>query len=207
MTTSDLLSPGEAEAARPWALPVFETADSGWSATLATPHSAQHLDELEKAASDDGFARGHAEGFAAGLAEARAQADQVKALLGHLSRPLKELDSEVERALVALTIEMARRLAHLEMDLDPTRVASVVREAVGALGSAPRDVRIRLHPHDAAAIRPLLSLPDEVHDWKLVADPELNRGDCRIEADGVRVDARLDTRQAVIAQALLGENA
>lgn len=192
-------------AAQRWQLPVFDGATAlGRASGL---HTARQLDDIEASAHADGLARGHEEGFAAGLAEARHTTEQLKSLLDHLSRPLAELDAEVERTLVALTIEMARRLAHLEMDLDPSRVAHVVREAVSALGNAPRDVRVYLHPQDAEATRRVLASSDEAAGWKLIPDAELNRGDCRILCDGASVDARLDTRQATLAQQLLGEDA
>lgn len=189
--------------AKPWRLPVFGQGAGGTK--TARPHSAQHLDDLESSAHQDGFARGHAEGYAAGLAQARQTGVRLEALLNHLARPLADLDSESERALVALTIEMARRLAHLEMDLDPTRVAQVVREAVSALGTVPREVRVYLHPEDLEAVRGVLAASEESASWKLIADRELNRGDARLVTDGAQVDARLDTRQAELAQQLLGE--
>jgi len=188
--------------AKPWRQPVFGR--DAKTQTLRT-HTAQHLDDLESAAHQEGFARGHSEGYAAGLAQARQTGVKLEALLTHLARPLAELDAETERALVALTIEMARRLAHLEMDLDPGRVAHVVREAVAALGTTPREVRVHLHPEDMAAVREALSAIDDTSGWKLIADRELNRGDCRIITDGAQIDARLDTRQAELAQQLLGD--
>lgn len=199
-------SAAEFSQARPWALPDFG-AGANEPAQAAPLHTARHLDELESAAHAEGYARGEQDGYAAGMAQARELAAKLDALLQHLARPLAEVDAETERALVALTIEMARRLAHLEMDLDPTRVASVVREAVSALGATPRDVRVHLHPLDAAAVRGALATNEDASAWKLLADHELNRGDCRIVAEGAQVDARLDTRQAELAQQLLGEDA
>lgn len=193
--------------ARPWQLPVFEGAPNLNISATARPHTTQELDEIEAAAYQDGYARGHAEGFAAGFAEAREQADKLTALLTHLARPLRDIDAEVERALVAMTIEIARRIAHLEIDLDPTRVTAVVREAVSVLGANARGVQVHLHPDDLSLLSHSLSMPGEAKDWKLVADPELARGDCHIVTDGARVDARLDTRQACIAQSLLGDSA
>jgi flagellar assembly protein FliH len=183
--------------ARPWRLPVLEQPIQRESAT-------DH-EHVRASAAREGFAIGHAEGYAAGLAEGRAVTEKLEALLSHLTRPLADLNAEVERALVALTIEMARRLAHLEIDLDPTRVTSVVREAVEALGHAPRDVRVYLHPDDAAIVRRALAGADDAQDWKILADDDLNRGDCRVIADGARVDGRLDSRQATLAGQLLGE--
>jgi flagellar assembly protein FliH len=40
---------------------------------------------------------------------------------------------------------------------------------------------------------------------QLVADPALGRGDCRVVTDSVQVDARMDTREACLARALLGD--
>jgi flagellar assembly protein FliH len=172
----------------------------------AQPWRVPSLGEAARTrAGEPAAARGRAEGYAAGLAESRATAQRLSALLDHLARPLADLNADVERALVALTIEMARRLAHLEMDLDPRRVAGVVREAVSALGSAPRELRVHLHPEDLEAVRAAIG-DEDGSNWKLIADRELNRGDCRVAAEGAAVDARLDTRQATLASQLLGED-
>lgn len=211
MTTSELLPESLAQAATRWDMPVFADTlarESAYSAPSQSPlHSAQHLDEIEIAAHQEGLERGHAEGYAAGYAAglqaAQPQAQRLQQLLDHLARPLKDLDAEMERALVAMTIEIARRLAHLEIDLDPTRVLHVVREAVSVLGSNPKDLRVHLHPDDVQLLAHHFSA--DHRDWKLVTDRSLERGDCRIHSENAHVDARLDTRQAVIAQKLLGE--
>lgn len=198
MTTSDVLSAELAQSATRWELPVF-----GATFSAGTPHTAKHLDELEGAAYQEGFDRGHSEGYAAGLAAAQQQALRLHALLDHMARPLRDIDGETERALVATTIEIARRLAHLEIDLDPTRVVQVVREAVSVLGSYAGTLQVHLHPDDVQLLTHTLAA--DHRDWRLVADKTLERGDCRISSDKAQVDARLDTRHAVLAQKLLGE--
>lgn len=211
MTTSEMMTEEFSLGATRWDMPVFsdETgAQSRLSGTSQAPlHSAQHLDELETAAHEEGLARGHAEGYAAGYAAglqaAQPHAVRLQQLLDHLARPLKDLDSEMERALVAMTIEIARRLAHLEIDLDPTRVLHVVREAVSVLGAHPKDLRVHLHPDDVQLLAHHFAA--DHRDWKLVTDRSLERGDCRIHSENAHVDARLDTRHAVIAQKLLGD--
>lgn len=197
----------EFSGALPWQLPVFGGSDAPGYTADKGPKTAAELEDVEATAYREGYARGQREGYAAGLTEARRIGSKLQALMDHLTRPMADLDAEVERTLTALAIEMARRLAHLEMDLDPSRVAGVVREAVTALGSTPRELRIHLHPEDVEAVRSALTPTDDAAGWKLIADRELNRGDCRIVADGARVDARLDSRQAALAQALLGEPA
>lgn len=189
-----------------WDLPSFaDPADS----PPPPPHTAEHLDQLERTAYEDGYARGYAEaqaqGYADGAAKVREQVQQLKTVFEHLARPLKDLDGEVERTMIALALEVGRRLAQTTLVQEPEAIAGIVREGLGALATPTRDARIHLHPADADLVRDTLSLPDDYAGWKLVADKELMRGDCRIVTDSAQVDARLDTRAASVAQALLGD--
>ncbi|HSW14368.1 MAG TPA: FliH/SctL family protein, partial [Solimonas sp.] len=156
-----------------WAPPIFP-------ATPQCPedvvlHTAQQLDEMEAAAYQDGFARGHSEGYAAGAQMARDEATRLRELVQHLARPLAELDENVERMLVAMTVEVARRLVQQELELDPTRVLGVVREAVAALDGAGRQLRVMVHPEDAKLIKEHLETPPDVADLKVIVDPTLMR--------------------------------
>lgn len=189
-----------------WTLPTFaDPADS----PPPPLHSADHLDQLERTAYEDGYARGYAEaqaqGYADGAAKVRDAVDRLKAVFEHLAQPLKGLDGEVERTMIALALEVGRRLAQTTLVQEPAAIAGIIREALGALATPARDARIHLHPADADLVRDTLTLPDDYHGWKLVADKELMRGDCRIVTDSAQVDARLDTRASSVAQALLGE--
>lgn len=168
-------------------------------------HTAQQLDELEAAAYQDGFARGHGEGYAAGVQEARAEAARLRDLVVHLARPLAQLDEDVERMLVAMTVEVARRLVQQELELDPMRVLGVVREAIAALNGAARELRVMAHPEDAKLLQEHLATPPDIAELRVIADPSLMRGDCRVVSESAQVDARLDTRQANLAQSLIGE--
>ena len=173
------------------------------------PHTAEHFDELERTAYEDGYARGHADGnaqgYADGAARVREQAAALRTIFEHAAAPLKALDAEVERALVALALEVGRRLAQATLLQSPEAVAGLIQESLGALAQPARDARIHLHPADVELVRETLSLPDDYAGWRLVADRDLMRGDCLIATESARVDARLDTREAAVAQAVLGE--
>lgn len=191
-----------------WDLPDFSPPPPPPEPVLP-PHTAEHFDELERTAYEDGYARGHAEGHAQGYgdgaARVREQAAALRALLDHAGAPLKALDAEVERALVALALEVGRRLAQATLLQSPEAVAGLIRESLGALAQPARDARIHLHPADVELVRETLELPDDYAGWRLVPDKDLMRGDCLIATDAARVDARLDTREAAIAQAVLGD--
>jgi flagellar assembly protein FliH len=168
-------------------------------------NTAAHLDAIEKAAYEEGFARGHAEGYANGSREAQAVAARISLLLEHLSRPLKDLNVEVEHALIRLVVDTARRLVNQAIALDPMLVSGAVQEAVTAVTTATREMKIFLHPDDLAMLNNNLSLTTDAN-WKLAADASLRRGDCRVVTESSQIDARMDTRQTNIERALLGED-
>lgn len=189
------------EPATRWQMPALD----GGEALPRSLHTAQQLDELEAEAHREGFARGHAEGYAEGQRKAQAEAARLRALIEHVARPLQRIEQDAERALVALTIEVARRLVQQELALDPAKVLGVVQGAIAALAGPARDVRVLVHPDDVALLRERLEAPAEAREFRIVAAPDLQRGECRIATENAQVDARLDTRQASVAQALLGD--
>jgi flagellar assembly protein FliH len=62
---------------------------------------------------------------------------------------------------------------------------------VDAVGGASRDVEVRLHPDDIAALAPVLNLAP---NQRLTPDLSLSRGDLRVHAEAVRIDGTLDAR-------------
>ena len=72
---------------------------------------------------------------------------------------------------------------------------------------AEGDIRLELHPDDAALVRELLHLDErEAPAWRIVEDPTLTRGGCRILNATSRIDATLENRiQQVVAAVLGGE--
>ncbi len=202
---SSYITANSAGSALRWDLPVFESE----RVPPPPPHSARHLDALEQQAYEDGHARGFLEGRAQGRAAESArlseQTERLKAICDHLARPLHELDAGVERLLLALAVEVGTQLAIEALTVEPERVAGIVRQAVAALTPARPGLSIHLHPADLALLKDTLELPTEAGDWHLAADSALRRGDCLVVTDRACVDARLDTRAASLAQALLGE--
>jgi flagellar assembly protein FliH len=205
---SEVLSAEAAGTATRWELPLFGVSGSEAAAAVIGRqlHTAEHLDALEQSAYQEGLQRGHAEGYVAGLREAQAQAARIQALLDCMRHPFRDFSTNVERALLELTMDAARKLINVELELDPAKVTAAVQEGVTALAAMPHELRVHLHPQDAQLLRETLTLNTEA-EWKIVADTTLQRGDCRIVTDAGRVDARLDTRQASISRTLLGDDA
>ncbi len=157
-------------------------------------------------------ARGYEAGITRAQTEVRARLaaldERIKRLdetLGTLSRPLAQLDSQVEGELVQLALAVGRQLARRELKVEPAQVIAVVREALEQLPAASREVRVRLHPEDATVLRERLSIAAAERVWTLVEDPTLSRGGCLVQSESSRVDARFESRVAAIAAIALGD--
>ncbi|HEX7116925.1 MAG TPA: flagellar assembly protein FliH [Steroidobacter sp.] len=174
--------------------------------------TVSELEELERRAYEEAFQKGREEGLAAARAESQQLLEklgkQVARLAGicdSLAQPLAELDSEVEEQLVQLAITIARQLVRRELRVDPSQVIAIIRETVALLPAAARDVRVHLHPEDAAVVREKLAAPGIDRAWTIVEDPVMSRGGCRVTTDTAQVDARLETRMNAVIATLLGD--
>jgi flagellar assembly protein FliH len=93
-----------------------------------------------------------------------------------------------------------------ELKTDPAQVIAVIRECVVRLPAAARDVRVKLHPQDAAIVRELLTTnPGTERAWNIVEDPALTRGGCVVVSDSSTIDARLDSRLNAVVAAAFGD--
>jgi flagellar assembly protein FliH len=156
--------------------------------------------------------RGYEAGVSAGRAELQSQNDllaarieRLDAILNRLSRPLAALDEEVEQQLVLLALAVGKQLARRELKADPGQITALIREAVGRLPAAARDVRVHLHPEDAAAISERLASAGQERAWTVVEDPTLARGGCLVRSEHSQIDARVESRVNAIVSGMLGE--
>ena len=97
--------------AQAWHLPSLEgSAGQDLPEESAAPPTAAELEQIHTAAREEGWKEGHAEGLAAGRAEAEEELRALQAIVAQLARPLEGLDTEVERALTNLSLSLARRI-------------------------------------------------------------------------------------------------
>lgn len=171
------------------------------------------LEQVERAAYDEAFAAGRTAGLAAARAETQQGIEQLKAQVARLdtmfhslSRPLETMDEQVESQLISLALAIARQLVRRELKTDPAQVIAVVRETVGLLPAAARDVRVHMHPEDAAVVREKLAGTGPDRAWTIVEDPVMTRGGCRVATDTAQIDARLETRIGAVLSSMLGDD-
>ena len=195
---------------------VIRAADLGDVATWGPPSvdgpgasgggavTAGVLEDLQQEAYHEAFQQGLREGTAAGREQLRAQVERIDLLLTDLARPLAALDEGVQHELLALAMALARQIVRRELKQDPTQIIGIVREAVAQLPIAARDVRVQLHPQDAAIVREHLAPAERERAWSLVEDPMMMRGGCQVVSASSRIEVRLDTRLGALLSELMG---
>jgi flagellar assembly protein FliH len=197
--------------AQRWDLPSVEGASMPRPGAKGV--NVMHLSLVEREAWQHGFKDGHVEGVRKGEAELAKRIAEVdvkiaalEAIMGTLARPLDELDAEVETELTRLALAIAKHLARRELKIDPTQVIGIIRHTVSLLPLSARNIRIHLHPDDAAIVREKLARASGEQEWQLAEDPLMARGGCRLTTDNSSIDARFEASVAAALSGLLGDD-
>lgn len=194
---------------KPWTPPVVDKDSKG--KVPDRPHgnkllTARQIEEVQQQAYEESYEKGYKEGLAAGKLEINKTVQHLNAVVNALSKPFEELDEKVEEELVILVIAIAKQLIRRELKSDPGQVIGVVRECTSSLPVASQNIRLFLHPDDAAIIREELAPAEGEPAWKIVEEPTMARGGCRVVTDTSHVDASVETRlNSIITRFLGGE--
>lgn len=213
------------ESARPWQPPSLggaaDAAEPEHTPGEAAPPPVDPQVEAESRRA--GYEAGYAQGLEAGKTELAEAAARLRALLDGLSGPLDEIDAEVETALVALALEIARRVVLHELSLGPEPLLAAMRECLKRVPVPRGPLRLRLNPADrellAAAGQEVV--PEEM---ELADDATLSPGGCVLEviesapvrperrwhdrngASVAEVDARVERRWRQVLAVLFDED-
>jgi flagellar assembly protein FliH len=181
---------------RRWTLP--ELVDTG-GGTLSSGQ-----DETSSQSYEKGFEQGRQEGEAAGRQALVEQIARFQQLTQSLARPLEDLDQEVVDSLAHLATTIAAQLVRRELKADPQQIVATVREAVGALPLATRNIQLHLHPEDARLVHELMTMPEGDDSWQIVEDVSLTRGGCMLVSENSQVVATVEARLNAVISAMLG---
>ncbi|MEB3222978.1 MAG: FliH/SctL family protein [Candidatus Sericytochromatia bacterium] len=169
---------------------------------------------IRAAAMEEGRRRGHAEGYAAGLEEAKA------VVFGEHGRLLESLaqaeasyvadvagrEAALSQQLARLSIAIASKLLAVELAHGREAAVPLARLAIRHLTDKAQ-VRLRVHPLDVntivAAKQQLMLSVDGLAQLDVVSDPAVGLAGCLIETRSGLIDARLSTQLAEVASELL----
>jgi flagellar assembly protein FliH len=149
-----------------------------------------------------GLEQGKQQGYEEGLADAKNLVARFESLMLQFDKPLTLLDTEIELALLELSMTLAKAVVGNELKSHPEHILAALRHGIDALPVKEQAVTIRVNPKDAELIQQVYSCAQlEKHQWRLDEDPLLAQGDCILSSQRSEVDLRLGARlEAIFAE-------
>lgn len=131
---------------------------------------------------------------------------QVATLVASLGEQLEALQQEMAATLARAATQMARQVVRSELATRPECVGVVAEQAIEALLLSARHIVMRVHPDDQVLVEAGAGDALAARGVRLVADPAIQRGGCRVDSDIGIVDATIGERWRRAAT-LLGSDA
>lgn len=163
--------------------------------------TAAQMEEMQRQSREEGRAAGYQEG----LKQAEQEAHRLRALLDGVQRDLARMDETIADQLLALALDISRRMLGEALKVRPELVLTVVQEAVRCLPDFENPVRVLLHPEDAALVQLHLAAQVAASGWLIVPDNSIARGGCKLATATAEIDATLPGRWTRVLAAL-GQN-
>ena len=169
--------------------------------------SQPSAEEVREEARANGYAEGYKEGLESGKKEAAAQgnakAAELQALIDALDQPFQNLELEVSEYLLSLVSAICKSIIRRELSTEKEYIQNTLERALALLSDERGNVKLMLHPDDAALVSDNWS--DELGELKIRSVPELIRGGCRIQRNDSLVDATIETqlRKAIVDLSLV----
>ena len=155
--------------------------------------------EIKEEAKREGYEAGYTEGFQKGEQSAKEEfgpfAKTLQELLSEISEFRKKMFSKVEREMVEMILDLAKKIIHYELSIREDGVKEMIRIAVESVLEREKMV-IRINPADkihAESFRPeLLQMFEEIKNIIFEVHPGIERGGCIVESNFGTVDARIE---------------
>ena len=160
--------------------------------------TAADIERMHNEAHEQGYAAGYEEG----IGDAKTLLADATEILNDLQQAVTDLDQKIADQLLATAIEIANQVLRQSLKLQPELLLPIVREAVATLHPGAGHPALLAHPEDAALIRKHMGDHLTHNNWRIIEDPALTRGGCRIELGASEVDATLETRWRRVIEAI-----
>jgi flagellar assembly protein FliH len=155
----------------------------------------------KQAGYEDGFKAGQTSGYQDGLQKAAAETAKLAAAAEAFTGAVLQIEAQIADELLALAVDIAQQVVRSSLRVKPELIMPTVREAIAALANPHGHPVLVLNPDDAALVRQQLSEQLAHTPWRIIEDPSIERGGCRVESGGSEVNATVGSRwQRVVEQ-------
>ena len=184
----------------------------------------KNIVELEEIMRKQGYDKGYAHGLEEGKEEGRKQGEAaaraefeqrvgslngvLQHILGELKYRKQTIQAQAEAEMLALSLEIARKIVKREVEVDTNFVMPVLMEAV-ALTNRKSDLVIRVNPEDHQAIEEeiptLEAVFNDIDRVSIKDDESIQRGGVKVVSREGEVDLTLEEQFVALEKALIGD--
>jgi len=163
-------------------------------------------EQARQQAYDEGFKAGHEEGMAQALDEQRASTEQaiapIRQIADNFSTALREADQAISNEVLELALHLAKGMLKNALRVKPELILPVVREAIEYLPVLQQPALLILNPEDAAVVRESIAEELDKGGWRVIDDPTIERGGCKVDTASNQIDATVSSRWQRLSLAL-----
>lgn len=163
-------------------------------------------EEARQQGYDAGFKAGHDDGVAQALDEARAATEQaiapVREIADNFSTALREADQAISNEVLELALHLAKGMIKTALRVKPELILPIVREAIEYLPVLQQPALLILNPEDAAVVRESIAEELDKGGWRVIDDPTVERGGCKVDTASNQIDATVASRWQRLSLAL-----
>lgn len=185
---SDAVPRAQLSAWQRWEMAAFE------ASPVAALSDRQRVENEAAALRAQAAAAGRDAGYAAGLAQATAERARIVALLATLADHVGEHEQRLVDEVLDLALVLARQIVGEALAVRRDFLLPVVSAALKQLPQSTQKIELALNPVDVELVTTFLAGHGSVPACRLVPDPAIAPGGCRIETEQCDMDATTPTR-------------
>lgn len=174
--------------------------------------TVKQIEDVQKQAYDEAYKNAYEKGIADSekyleekLQEERKElknkAAQLQQCFNTLSRPLHDVDLEVEQKLTDIVFFFCKQLLGHELNVDSSHMLRLIQQSVASLPVAQRNIIVKLNPSDIQLLKEG-DVDTTDQDWKVEVDESIAKGGCVINTSTSSVDLGIENRIKKLTQQL-----
>jgi flagellar assembly protein FliH len=159
-------------------------------------------EQARKEGYDEGHEAGHADAIEAGKLATAEELQQVRALADTFATALQDADQLIANEVLDLALQLAKGMLKNALQVKPELILPIVRDAIEYLPVLQQPALLVLHPDDAATVRAGIGEELDKGGWRVVEDPSVGRGGCKVDTATNQIDATAAARWQRLSHAL-----
>ncbi|MGA2715252.1 MAG: FliH/SctL family protein [Bryobacteraceae bacterium] len=166
--------------------------------------AAAALEQRVRESWQQGFDAGEAAARQTLESEVRVRVEKLAATIAEVAGLRSETIRRAEVDTVRLSIEIARRVLHRELSVDPSALEALIKAALEKLRQQEVH-RVRVYPGEEKLMRSCLEQAGRGQAIEVIGDPSQSRGGVFFEISRGALDASVDTQLREIERGLTDE--